>query len=1062
MGMRSCICEGTEQIRHAGTEFGMKISFEQLENIEQSRGRQTGRGISGKASNAYTVFSEKSAAYESDKSGKSVYGFKPEGHEERKDLSDRLAEAENYDANTAHRYMAVMSNTMSEDDFSELVKDGYDPGKMPVGEAVTSLDRIKVVLAKSGKVVKGFNDDIDVDVAKEVTGSTTMANSIANAGKTARSISKTDISEKEVLSKDMPDKGMTNKEITYKNIYDKSAADTPNTINQADKKDIAEALKNADLPESEWNLREVEKALDKVREIEPLSQSTVLYMTKNELEPTIQNVFEAQYSAGSVLPTNTGKYFEADNTGYMVTATNAEDLSGIQDQINAIIKKSGFLINDDTVKDAHWLVQNGVPLTEVTFQLYEDMKSVVFPLDESVVLSEITDAMSNGYKATDAYLIKNYRTVKSERQLEETRLKMTHEANNSMLEGDYFLDTSELENKVDNLKIKENNYYKAVFGDSPKRNLNVKQSAALYEKTLNTVNDVKQMPVELIGKLDTNEKVTLESIERAGRPLKEKYDAANKTYETVGTDVREDLGDDIQKAFRNVDKLLEDIGYEITSDNQRAVRILGYNSMEITPENIEKVRSLDIQVRGIIEKMTPATTINIIKNRMNPLEMSLDEISDVVTKNNNDGSTGSEGYAKFLLQLEKNNEITDEEATSYIGIYRLFHAIEKSDGAVIGSLLNADRDLTVKNLLGEIRNKRRQGKVDYTLDKDFAGVDETEKEEDFKIDVQINAAFNQDYLRHASKEVYEKLDANVLHNSNITEDTTVYELLDILREASIDDAELGKLEFERVLEDLKKASDADNRIYQLLEYFDVDITADNVNAVNEMIKDRMNAYADMYKKAIFKEKQLLEEKVRQVHEAFEEEDTEQKVKGAYEEFAEAAEEVLANEEIEAVSFKELRAIQKMHKRLSVSRQLAQSENYEVPIFMDGQLTTMNLKIVHGFLKSRVDISMECESLGKVNAAFTIKDNSVEGAIAIDYREAFGIWYDIGEAVRERLEEENFEVLNVGVMFENKLTDKIFDETIIGNENFRADSVELYKVAKSFISVITSLDRNVRT
>ncbi len=37
---------------------------------------------------------------------------------------------------------------------------------------------------------------------------------------------------------------------------------------------------------------------------------------------------------------------------------------------------------------------------------------------------------------------------------------------------------------------------------------------------------------------------------------------------------RKDMGDSIQKAFRNVDDILEDLGLETNDSNRRAVRIL--------------------------------------------------------------------------------------------------------------------------------------------------------------------------------------------------------------------------------------------------------------------------------------------------------------------------------------------------------------------------------------------------------------------------------------------------------------------------------------------------------
>ncbi len=55
----------------------------------------------------------------------------------------------------------------------------------------------------------------------------------------------------------------------------------------------------------------------------------------------------------------------------------------------------------------------------------------------------------------------------------------------------------------------------------------------------------------------------------------------------------------IQKAFRNVDDILSDIGLEETEANQRAVRILGYNQIEITQESVAEMKAADEQVQRI-------------------------------------------------------------------------------------------------------------------------------------------------------------------------------------------------------------------------------------------------------------------------------------------------------------------------------------------------------------------------------------------------------------------------------------------------------------------------------
>ena len=60
--------------------------------------------------------------------------------------------------------------------------------------------------------------------------------------------------------------------------------------------------------------------------------------------------------------------------------------------------------------------------------------------------------------------------------------------------------------------------------------------------------------------------------------------------------MRTDLGDSIKKAFAGIPTMLQEMGLESTPENERAVRILGYNRMEITEESIAQIKDWDAEV----------------------------------------------------------------------------------------------------------------------------------------------------------------------------------------------------------------------------------------------------------------------------------------------------------------------------------------------------------------------------------------------------------------------------------------------------------------------------------
>ena len=126
----------------------------------------------------------------------------------------------------------------------------------------------------------------------------------------------------------------------------------------------------------------------------------------------------------------------------------------------------------------------------------------------------------------------------------------------------------------------------------------------------------------------------------------------------------------------------------------------------MTTENLEKVKATDAQVRSMIERMTPAATLKMIRDGVNPLEQSFAELESYFDSLPEEYENSAESYSRFLYQLEQHKEISSQEREAYIGIYRLLRQIEKSDGAVIGAVVNTQMELQFSSLLAAVRSNR--------------------------------------------------------------------------------------------------------------------------------------------------------------------------------------------------------------------------------------------------------------------------------------------------------------------------------------------------------------------
>ena len=84
------------------------------------------------------------------------------------------------------------------------------------------------------------------------------------------------------------------------------------------------------------------------------------YLLKNNLEPSIQNVYKAQYSSAN----------DSQLSGWEI------DLSELEPQIMQIIEAAGLEVNESTLSDAKWLLKEQIPLTAEKLQQLTDLKEL--------------------------------------------------------------------------------------------------------------------------------------------------------------------------------------------------------------------------------------------------------------------------------------------------------------------------------------------------------------------------------------------------------------------------------------------------------------------------------------------------------------------------------------------------------------------------------------------------------------------------------------------------------------------------------------------------------------
>ena len=588
--------------------------------------------------------------------------------EKGKSLLELQQEAGDVDVGVQRDYMTVMSHTMSEEDYAKLQEEGFDLGSMEPEEVVTIVDKIKAELVRAGKNIVGYTDDMDVKELTAALGSEVLARS------------------------------------------------------------VVDSFREADVPLTKENLAAVSRAWAMNGELAPLGEGSYNYLIDNELEAEIWNLYLAQ-SSGAGQGTGGARFYAEDVQGYYVQSAGRAENSVLQGQIDRIIEKAGGQVNEKSRMNAAWLLDKGLPLTAENLKRLETLQGIELPMTEEKFAKAAAAAVADGKDPVHASFGESggnlyeraaaisefYHSselweatvgdITARRQLEEVRLRMSAEVNVRLLRSGFAIDTEPMVELIEALKRAEYQLANQYF---PRDNMAVEKYQN-YQKASNVAGQLPGLPADVLGMFAKGEgSASLETIYNEGKAMQAAYEKAQASYEKLMTGPRSDLGDSIDKAFASVDHILKDLGVELTDENRRAVRILGYNQMEMNLSNLEAVREADRQVQGVLEKLTPAATLKMIRDGFNPLEKSFGELEQYFKTLPPEYKKEADSYSRFLYGLERNNEITPEERESYIGIYRLVRQLEKAEGAAVGALVNSQTEIHFSNLLSALQSSRNR------------------------------------------------------------------------------------------------------------------------------------------------------------------------------------------------------------------------------------------------------------------------------------------------------------------------------------------------------------------
>ncbi len=670
--------------------------------------------------------------------------------------------------------------------------------------------------------------------------------------------------------------------------------------------------------------------------------------------------------------------------------------------------------------------------------------------------------------------------IAARRQLEEIRMSMTIESSYRMLKYGISLDTTPMEELIRNLREVENNFYKNLLKEG---GVEATQSnVTLFAQTTAKLEELKEMPAYALGARNM-QVVTLEELHQEGSAMQQNFQQANERYETMQTEIRKDLGDSIEKAFQNVDDILEDIGQEISPANERAVRILAYNRIEITPENIARMKAADQQVQTAFHNLSPSVVREFISRGMNPLDMDIQELNQQAEQMKEELHLDApeEKYSEYLFKLEQNHNITQEERNSYIGIYRLMNHIVQSDGAAVGALVEQGAEITMRNLLAAVRTQKH-GNLDITVDNSFGELESGGYVD--SITDQIESGYQNQCVRQAFDTISpERLRAVTTDTG--WEDLTPEQFLQQLQEAP-DDAAAQEAYDRQQLKDMETCAKSPKEVYQVLEQYGIANTMLNVMAVSELLHDRNIAFRRLFgtgngrkpDSSISPDEYITKHEDGSAEVDFEAmkeellrrfgEDVKKptELAKAVAELADCAEKCMSTMILEPdMTSLDIRGLKLMNAQISIGAKMASSECFSMPIVVDGEVTNVTMKIVrHKDQKGLVNLTLDSARYGKIAAELRAKKKGYSGYLTADSRQTTDLFRAKEDEIAKALQEVEEGPLDMSFVMANDLDlDRFAQKSGVSEEPESEEQREvqtktLYGMAEALIRVIRHLEK----
>ncbi len=936
------------------------------------------------------------------------------------------------------------SNKMTTEDMEELINEGFDVFGMTAEELSAAVDRLKLQKEL-------FNDALESQIEAK-------------------------IDDREAIIA----------------MAIKSLGGNP------DAEKIADKLMRANLPVTEANLQRIAIALEMSGNERTVSGAEAEYLIRNKMTPTLENIAEARAASAcakkektlteaawnQLQPTVSHLLFQAglrqgrdmmeaaqdfikkdipltaDNLkAYSqltkIKLTKEEILTRSVDAISVGQDPKSANLLSSTAKQIRQIIKNNDNVTDAGIDYAVAKKAAQtgeYSADRmELSLGEIHEAQEevNNNAVVPTYLeeytnsgMGNAASIKARRQLEEIKAKMTYEAGYRLAKEGIRIDSVSMNRLLNDLRALENRYYSDFFRQSGAAPGSFTQNDVdLLKDTTQKLKEIENMPAALVyDTVDKAENITINELFRDGQgTYSHVMGKFNDTFETVMTAPSAKYGDSMEKAFANVDRLIENAGLPVTEETRRATRILGYASAEITPENINKVAEYDGKLQETFADLTPSVTVQMIRDGINPLNQKLDDLilkaSEIKQEK---GISAEDSYAAFLVNLDRKNELTPEERDAYLAIYRALHQIQESEDSALGNLFRTGTEPTLQGLLTAIRSGKASGH-ETIINDTFENLSKVAGDVD-RIENKIRAGLS----KPLSPE------GEALNKLVESADNTLKELTEDMHYTA-----------DEWLKNLNELAATGQNATRFLEDFNILTNIENIEAAKDLLNDDNTIFKNWkrFKTLATGEEGILPDFLESLN-------SDEEMSEAYQAFVNESKDI--KKEIQhdpSLNKQDVKALKKMDVGIRFMNRLGKRKFYNIPIDTGNEIVSMKVTIVDDEENqtSRVYASVPTENLGTVSAEASIENNKMKCFISSTTAKGISLLKDRQLNLFAGLAQNGIQIGSIFYGAEEVPSDRYDYKTsglykdVPEDAASTSPSNELYRIAKVFVTHVRQAD-----